>query len=101
MTTPLTASVPAFPAGPSPSSPSKRMDRDMAGNVRRDTNLVLVDDDPHYREAVTGELAEHGFEVVGFADGPPALEYFAQGHSADAVVLDWRLPSMSGLDVLT
>lgn len=75
--------------------------RDMAANARRETNLVLVDDDPHYREAVMGELAEHGFEVVGFADGPPALEYFAQGNSADAVVLDWRLPSMSGLDVLT
>jgi len=67
----------------------------------RDANLVLVDDDPLYREAVSEELAEHGFDVVSFPDGPPALEYFARGNSADVVLLDWRLPSMSGLDVLT
>lgn len=63
--------------------------------------LALVDDEPDYREAVTNELSEFGFDVVSFADGPALLAYFAAGNSADVVVLDWKLPTMSGLDVLS
>ena len=63
--------------------------------------LILVDDDPDYREAMSGELAEHGFGVIGFDDGPPILDYFANGNEADLIVLDWRLQTMSGIDVMT
>jgi two-component system response regulator ChvI len=61
---------------------------------------VLVDDDPDFREAMSGELMEHGFEVSAFADGPSALAHFSAGNHADVVVLDWRLQTTSGLDVL-
>jgi len=98
MTTAQAASMTAFPSTNSAPSQSEAAPRPRAGFVG---NLVLVEDDPDYREAMSAELAEHGFDVVGFADGPPALEYFANGHGADVVVLDWRLQTMSGLDVLT
>lgn len=92
---------PAFPNA-APTAPRS----DLAGDEQRpqagrDARLVLVDDDPLFSEAVSGELQDHGFDVVALGDGPSAIEYFAQGQSADVVVLDWRLPSMSGLDVLT
>jgi two-component system response regulator ChvI len=45
-------------------------------------------------------LAEEGFEVVDFSSGESALEYFQSGESADAVLLDWRMPGIDGLGVL-
>lgn len=62
--------------------------------------LLLVDDDDDYREAVGAELGDYGFDVVDFADGGPLLDYFADGESADVIVLDWNLPSTNGIDLL-
>jgi two-component system, OmpR family, response regulator ChvI len=67
-----------------------------AGVIR----LIFVDDDDHYREAVCAELAEHGFVVDSFADGPSMLDFIAAGNSADVIVLDWSLPTLSGIDLL-
>lgn len=49
---------------------------------------------------VSGELGDHGFDVLPFADGPSLLDFFAQGGQADIVLLDWNLPSVSGIDLL-
>lgn len=62
--------------------------------------VVLVDDDEDYREAVGGELNDLGFEVVSLGDGAAMFEYFASGASADVMLLDWRMPGISGLDLL-
>lgn len=95
-------SSPAFPNA-APTTPRSDLGADDAPRPHgeRAPRLVLIDDDPLFSEAVSGELTEHGFGVTAFGDGPSALEYFSDGKSADVVVLDWRLPSMSGLDVLT
>src|ERR1051325_3934007 len=61
---------------------------------------VMVDDDDQFREAVGGELGDLGFQVTDFGDGASALDYFAQGNSADIVVLDWKLRGQSGMDIL-
>jgi two-component system response regulator ChvI len=71
-----------------------------AGMDMRPIRVVFVDDDDDYREAMTGELADHGFEIVDLADGDAMFAYFADGGAADVVVLDWRLPGASGLDLL-
>lgn len=68
-----------------------------AGGILR---IVLVDDDDDFREAIGAELEDLGFHVTGLPDGPSMLEYFAAGNSSDVVVLDWRLPGTSGLDLL-
>jgi two-component system response regulator ChvI len=64
------------------------------------TRIVLVDDDDLYREVMTGDLEDHGYAVVGFADGPALLAAVQAGLAAEAVLIDWSLPQMSGLDVL-
>ena len=64
------------------------------------TRVVIVDDDDLFRESLGLNLAEEGFEVVDFPSGEAALEYFQTGESADAVLLDWRMPGIDGLGVL-
>lgn len=58
----------------------------------------LVDDSPLERELGRRVLAEH-YDVELFADGPPLLERLAAGDRPDVLVLDWRMPQMSGLEV--
>ncbi len=62
--------------------------------------LIFVDDDDDYREAATAELVDLGFVVESFADGATMLASVADGVAADVIVLDWSLPTMSGIDLL-
>ena len=64
------------------------------------TRVVIVDDDDLFRESLGLNLAEEGYEVVDFDSGESALEYLLTGDSADAVLLDWRMPGLDGLGVL-
>ena len=63
-------------------------------------DVVLVDDDELYREAVSADLADRGFAVSCFADGPAFLEALNNGIRAQVVLLDWALPEMSGFELL-
>jgi two-component system response regulator ChvI len=62
--------------------------------------LIFVDDNDDYREAASAELVDLGFMVESFADGPSMLASVADGIVADVIVLDWSLPTMSGIDLL-
>ena len=64
------------------------------------SRVVIVDDDDLFRESLGLNLAEEGYEVIDFASGESALEYFRGGETADAVLLDWRMPGIDGLGVL-
>lgn len=66
----------------------------------RPVRLVFVEDDPDFREAAAAELEDLGFEVESFADGTALLEAFANGAIADVIVLDWNLPTLSGIDLI-
>ncbi len=62
--------------------------------------LLFVDDDCDFREAAEAELEDLGFSVTSFADGWKLLSAIAGGTAADAIVLDWNMPAMNGLDLL-
>ena len=64
------------------------------------TDIVLVDDDDHYREVLSADLADRGFAVACFADGPSFLEAVSRGVEAEVALLDWALPEMSGFELL-
>ena len=68
--------------------------------MRHVTDIVLVDDDDHYREVLSADLADRGFAVSCFADGPSFLEAVSNGVAAEVVLLDWALPGMSGFELL-
>ena len=63
-------------------------------------DVVLVDDDDLYREALSAELADQGFAVSCFADAPSFLEAVNNGIAAEVALLDWVLPEMSGFELL-
>jgi two-component system, OmpR family, response regulator ChvI len=75
-----------------------RLDESMADEETK--HVVVVDDDPLFRESLGLNLAENGFSVTDFNDGAGALKHFTDGGTADAVLLDWRMPGIDGLAVL-
>lgn len=64
------------------------------------TRVVLTDDDELFRESLGLNLADEGYDVVSFANGRETLSYLEDGGGADVLLLDWRMPELSGIDVL-
>jgi two-component system response regulator ChvI len=62
--------------------------------------IALVDDDALYREVLADDLADRGFTVIGFGDGESLLIALRGGLAPRLVLLDWSLPTMSGLELL-
>ena len=60
-------------------------------------HIAIVDDDPGQRQLLDNALERAGFRTVCCADGPAGLE--AAAH-CDLMLLDVRMPGMSGLEVL-
>ena len=87
-------SVPAW----SSSNPVPRTVPD--GEPARRIRVAFVEDDEDYRESVSGELGDHGFDVTGFADGAALMSWLGNGADPEIIILDWSLPSVSGIDLL-
>ncbi len=62
------------------------------------TNLILVDDDPHIREAAGQTLELEGYEVATFANAEEALAAVPEGWPG-VVVSDINLPGMNGIEL--
>jgi two-component system response regulator ChvI len=62
-------------------------------------HLLLVDDDDLFRESLGLNLVDEGYEVTSFANGQDALAYLDEGR-ADVMLLDWRMPNLTGIDLL-
>jgi len=80
------------------SNPAFRPDANDVSDLR--IHLAFVEDDDDYREAVSSELGDHGFSVESFCDGPALLDSLAAGAEAEIILLDWNLPTVSGIDLL-
>ena len=61
-------------------------------------SVLVVDDEPAFREGLRQALKQEGFIVHLAADGEEALEVY-QAYHPDIVLLDVMLPRMSGIDV--
>jgi two-component system response regulator ChvI len=63
-------------------------------------HLLFVEDDEYYRETLVAELSERGFVVHSFADATSLLGSLDSTAEADVIILDWKLPKTSGIDLL-
>jgi DNA-binding NtrC family response regulator len=65
----------------------------------RKIDLLLVDDDPDFRESIARRFVRRGFQVQEATHGEQALQ-LASLRQFDVVVLDMVMPGMSGIQVL-
>jgi PAS domain S-box-containing protein len=84
-----------LPADTNESDPSIRILRD-----GRTPLVLLIDDDPDVRELFARMMPRRGFQVVLAATGAQGIE-LAGRLKPDAIVLDVKMPGMSGWDVLS
>ena len=63
------------------------------------TRVMAVDDHPMWRDSVSRDLSEAGFEVVATTGEGAQAVRIAASVRPDVVVLDLQLPDVSGVDV--
>ena len=63
-------------------------------------HVLLVDDDDLFRESLGLNLIDEGYEVTSFDNGKDALAYLEEAGPADVMLLDWRMPELTGIEVL-
>jgi len=61
--------------------------------------ILIVDDEPRMADVVAMTLQRAGYDCETFQNAEDALTALA-AHGADAVVTDWRMPQMDGLELL-
>jgi len=61
--------------------------------------ILVIEDDRELVELLTMHLTDEGFQIDAAVDGEAGLKAFQAGKYG-LVILDWMLPTMSGIDVL-
>ena len=62
--------------------------------------VLCVDDDAAIRDFYGVLLGRNGYQVIAAVDGVHALRVFhSRGKDIDAVILDYEMPGMSGLEL--
>jgi DNA-binding response OmpR family regulator len=62
-------------------------------------NILIVDDEAIERQALTEILRLEGYYVASVANGEAAVDY-VRLNNVDVMILDLRMPGMSGIDVI-
>jgi two-component system response regulator ChvI len=63
-------------------------------------HLLMVDDDTLFLESVSTNLANAGYLAQAFSAGEELLDYLSKGVNADLLLLDWKMPGISGIEVM-
>ena len=63
------------------------------------SSILMVDDDAAFRHVMSGELQRLGYEVTTASSGEEAVQRVS-AWDPDVVLLDLRLPGMSGIETL-
>jgi len=61
--------------------------------------VLVAEDDPGLRSVLERGLLEHGYVVDAVVDGTQALAHL-RSYTYEVVVLDWRMPTTSGIEVV-
>ena len=72
----------------------------MSGKPPAPIRVVAVDKDDGFRNMLSDELCDQGFEVTAFGDNRSALAASEELSAADLIVLDWGDTGNSGLELM-
>src|ERR687887_2372658 len=61
--------------------------------------IIIVDDDPAVRDALSVVFSLEGYQVTSFGDGQALLDA-ARARTPACILLDVHMPGRSGLDIL-
>ena|SRR5436190_3688959 len=65
----------------------------------QNNEIIIVDDDPSVRDALSVVFSLEGYHVTSFADGQSLLTA-ARARTPSCILLDVHMPGRSGLDIL-
>lgn len=68
--------------------------------MRPATRILIVDDEPNARNALSELLRDEGYDVSSAVDGQAAQARIADFHP-DVVLTDVQMPGLDGIDLLT
>ncbi len=66
----------------------------------RMNRILVVDDDEDFRVFCENELSEEGYLIYSVSSGQEALKFIDKDPKIDLIVLDIKMPSMDGTEVL-
>jgi len=62
--------------------------------------VLVVDDDEQVRDGLMSSLQDAGFATLGAEDGGAALGHLDQGAEVHALITDFSMPGINGLDLI-
>jgi two-component system chemotaxis response regulator CheY len=62
--------------------------------------ILVVDDSPVTRVVIAKMLESFGFETIQAQDGVEALKELAKNQDIKIALVDWNMPTMTGIDLL-
>lgn len=62
--------------------------------------VLVVDDDPDVREALSSILEDEGYRVASAGNGREALDWLRAGRAPCIIILDLMMPIMNGWEFL-
>ncbi len=65
----------------------------------KSATILIADDDDSLRRVLEFQLQEAGYSVLTAENGSTAFQIFS-GTDIDCLITDWRMPKMSGLELL-
>jgi DNA-binding response OmpR family regulator len=75
------------------------MEPELTRTASRSETILVVDDEPAVCISLEGVLMREGFRCFSATDGQEALRIMEE-HAIDLVLLDLRMPSMTGLELM-
>ena len=63
-------------------------------------NILLVDDEVPFVEAMARRLDKRGLDIQTAFSGQEALDKLAEGDAVEVVILDIKMPGMDGIETL-
>lgn len=72
----------------------------MTSSLPTRRRLLVIEDDPDTRGALSALLTQAGYDVLGAPDAEAAIDLLTRGLRPRLIVVDLRLPGVSGTDLL-